>query len=215
MMLFACAGEEGAVTPRLKGGPIRLWRRLDAAERDCTQQILVVDAARADIESNTTEEMFQVEAVPREAILNDRPYRPPRAVTAAGGYVVRPAAPEPEVLVIFRRGVWDLPKGKLDQGESIPDCALREVREELGIGDLRIRRPLGTTLHGYPDGAVYSVKTTYWYLMETREEQFAPQSEEQIEKVEWLPWNEAKQRVGFETLREHMRLVEGDMCRGL
>ena len=51
------------------------------------------------------------------------------------------------MLLIFRRGVWDLPKGKRDAGETIEACALREVREEIGVGELRLARELGTTVH--------------------------------------------------------------------
>src|SRR5438034_5163464 len=48
-------------------------------------------------------------------------------VVAAGGIVKNENA---EVLMIFRRGRWDFPKGKLDRGEKLEDCAVREVEEE-------------------------------------------------------------------------------------
>src|SRR5438046_1555734 len=47
-------------------------------------------------------------------------------VQTGGGLVINE---KDEVLMIFRRGKWDLPKGKIDQGESIEQCAVREVKE--------------------------------------------------------------------------------------
>ena len=49
----------------------------------------------------------------------------------AGGGLVRNE--KKEILIIFRRGKWDLPKGKLDKGEKLEDCAVREVEEETGL----------------------------------------------------------------------------------
>jgi 8-oxo-dGTP pyrophosphatase MutT (NUDIX family) len=139
---------------------------------------------------------------------NGHPYCPPVPVVAAGGYVVRSKGDGVDVLLIRRRGVWDLPKGKLDSGETIEEAALREVREEVGVDDLRITRGLGATIHGYRDGDVYAVKTTYWFLMSTDSTGFKPQAEEQIEAVEWVAWNEACNRLGYDTLRDHIRSVE-------
>lgn len=60
------------------------------------------------------------------------------------------------LLVIFRHGVWDLPKDTQDPSQSIEMCARREVQEEVGIETLRFVRRLGTTQHGYPDGDCYA-----------------------------------------------------------
>jgi 8-oxo-dGTP pyrophosphatase MutT (NUDIX family) len=123
-------------------------------------------------------------------------------VTAAGGLVVRHDGDEPLLLLIFRRGAWDLPKGKLDGGETVAECALREVREEVGIDDLAITSEAGTTLHGYPEDGRYLVKTTHWYFMRTPERDFTPEEREGIEAVAWVPWAEAQRRLGYRTLRD-------------
>jgi 8-oxo-(d)GTP phosphatase len=133
---------------------------------------------------------------------------PVRPVTAAGGYVIRRSDAGIELLMIFRRGVWDLPKGKLDPGERIEEAALREVREEVGISQLELVRPLGTTEHGYHEKGFYMVKTTHWFEMCTSETDFTPDTGEDIERVAWVPWAEARQCIGFETLRRHMDDVE-------
>ena len=162
-------------------------------------------------------------------------------ITAAGGYVVRmpersaaavrnvpdaeidrdesPSVPrtaqagEPEVLMIFRRGVWDLPKGKMNSGESLRECALREVGEEVGAHQLKIDVPLGTTTHEYERGGVHFVKTTHWYLMRSSAESFYPQKEEGIEAVSWLAWSDALRRVGYESLRRHMQEITPQVVR--
>lgn len=139
--------------------------------------------------------------LPPEAFANLTPYRKPRRIRAAGGLVVREGGAEPEVLLIHRRGVWDLPKGKRDTGESKAACALREVREELGIAQLVLLGPAGRTVHGYPEVERYVVKVTRWFFMATAETAFAPEASEGIDAVAWLPWTEATRRVGYDTLR--------------
>lgn len=149
------------------------------------------------------------EHVAPEAFANLDPYRKPKSVLAGGGLVVRPGAEAPEVLLIFRRGAWDLPKGKLDPGETLSECALREVREEVGIRRLALAASAGFTVHGYPEKERYMVKRTAWYFMHTPERQFTPEAREGIEQVAWVPWPEAVERVGYDSLRRHLaRLAE-------
>src|SRR5664279_3017377 len=69
-----------------------------------------------------------------------------KLVKAAGGLVKNK---EGEVLLILRRGKWDLPKGKLDDGETLPECALREVTEETGLTKIDIVDEISTTYHTY------------------------------------------------------------------
>lgn len=138
-------------------------------------------------------------------ILNADPYRPPRPITAAGGVLTRVVRGRTQLLLILRRGVWDLPKGKQDRGETISECAVREVNEELGIGDAAIVSPMGRTRHGYVDGRRYMVKTTHWYRMTTASDRFVPQASEQIEAVGWFHFPDAMKHLGFEPLRALLR----------
>jgi len=147
---------------------------------------------------------LQVPHVPPAAICNLNPYLEPEIVKAGGGYVTRRVDGDVVLLLIHRRGVWDLPKGKLDPGETIEECALREVKEEVGIGNLALRHPLGTTHHAYPDGDAYAVKVTHWYLMETPERSFEPERREGIRRVAWARWPVARRHIGYETLARHM-----------
>src|ERR1700704_2258892 len=65
-------------------------------------------------------------------------------VQAAGGLVINE---KNEILMIFRRGSWDLPKGKLDNGEKLEECAIREVKEETGLNNVLPISPLMITYH--------------------------------------------------------------------
>ena len=216
MLLFYCADKADLSTICREGiqgtaeEPLQLWTSLPAARRACQSLILVVEAAalgNQDIEKGVAS-LAWASPIPPEAVLNRDPYLKPKRVKAAGGYVVRPGTEEPEVLLIFRKGVWDLPKGKRDAGETIEACALREVREEVGIETLHLGPAVGTTIHGYERGGRYHVKTTYWFVMHTPETHFRPQAIEGIEAVAWVPWQEAQQRLGYATLRHHMQQVE-------
>ena len=107
-------------------------------------------------------------------------------ITAAGGLVQNN---EGAFLLIFRRGFWDLPKGKLDGGESIPECAVREVREETGLQSLELGPFICTTTHPYFDTWLNKdvVKHTYWFsMLSLANDTLVPQTEEDIEKLVWV-----------------------------
>jgi 8-oxo-dGTP pyrophosphatase MutT (NUDIX family) len=106
---------------------------------------------------------------------------------AAGGLVFNP---EGKALFIFRRGRWDLPKGKADPGETPPETAIREVREETGVEQLVLKNHIADTLHTYRDKGKRILKRTYWYAMETTDTRLVPQTEEDIEKAVWVEINE-------------------------
>jgi 8-oxo-dGTP pyrophosphatase MutT (NUDIX family) len=83
-------------------------------------------------------------------------------VEAGGGIVFNKRG---EFLVIERRGVWDLPKGKLKKGESYEEAALREVGEETGLKGLVPGQPLLSTYHTYPLKGERILKKTRWFEM--------------------------------------------------
>lgn len=106
---------------------------------------------------------------------------------AAGGLVFNS---EGKALFIFRRGRWDLPKGKVDPGETPPETALREVREETGIHQLVLKDHLTDTLHTYREKGKRMLKRTWWYAMDTTDTRLVPQAEEDIEKAVWVEMND-------------------------
>jgi 8-oxo-dGTP pyrophosphatase MutT (NUDIX family) len=114
-------------------------------------------------------------------------------VIAAGGFVVND---KKEVLFIFRNGKWDLPKGKLDKGEPIPDAALREVKEETGVKKLKLKSLHQITYHLFKRNDVLKLKETHWYKMKTSYDgKLTPQISEGIKKVEWKNKKEIKQAL--------------------
>ena len=104
-------------------------------------------------------------------------------IQAAGGIVKDELD---RTLFIYRRGFWDLPKGKLDEGESLIECAKREVEEECGITVQEVTDQPFITYHTYEEKGSSILKETYWYPMKaTNNQPLIPQTEEQIEAIEW------------------------------
>ncbi len=109
-----------------------------------------------------------------------------KTVVAAGGMVQNDFG---EILIMFRRGVWDMPKGKLDAGESIEHCAVREVEEETGLRNLELGKFIHTTYHEYWDKWTKKnlLKETHWYVMRIYGNQtLVPQAEEDIQEIIWV-----------------------------
>ncbi|HTQ63154.1 MAG TPA: NUDIX domain-containing protein [Puia sp.] len=109
-----------------------------------------------------------------------------KRVPAAGGIVINERN---EILILFRRSKWELPKGHLEKGESFEDCALREVKEETGLKNLAIVKYIGITEHEYYDNKLKSeaIKETRWFEMKTWGDcSLHPQAEESIELIRWV-----------------------------
>ena len=109
-----------------------------------------------------------------------------KIIKAAGGIVLNP---DKDILFIYRRGKWDLPKGKLEEGETLEDCAVREVEEECGLKNIILHEFVGITTHEYFDKWINEdvIKESYWYEMEIKSMQpLIPQTEEDIEDIRWV-----------------------------
>jgi 8-oxo-dGTP pyrophosphatase MutT (NUDIX family) len=111
-----------------------------------------------------------------------------RIVRAAGGLVENERG---EVLFIFRRNKWDLPKGKVDPGEGTEECALREVTEETGLQDIELKEPLIITHHAYEENGLDILKETHWFRIKASgDEPLVPQTEEDITELRWFKQHE-------------------------
>jgi 8-oxo-dGTP pyrophosphatase MutT (NUDIX family) len=105
-------------------------------------------------------------------------------IKAAGGLVQNENG---NLLFMLRRGVWDLPKGKLDKGETLEQCAVREVGEETGVQKIGLENFLLATYHTYDESGKHFLKETSWYRMKApREQALTPQLEEQITELKWV-----------------------------
>ncbi len=106
------------------------------------------------------------------------------AIEAAGGIVQNE---KKQLLFIHRLGKWDLPKGKMEKEEKPDECALREVEEETGVTNLKLKNKVGETYHTYNAFGKHFLKTTYWYFMTCSSKQvLTPQTEEDITEIKWV-----------------------------
>lgn len=106
-----------------------------------------------------------------------------KVLEAAGGYVLNA---HNELLVFYRRSSWDLPKGKIDPGETPEQAAVREVQEETGLVNVSLGDFLAYTYHIYEEKGQRILKKTWWYRMRTNDTQLVPQTEEDIEEIHWV-----------------------------
>lgn len=111
----------------------------------------------------------------------------------AGGGIIR--NPEGKILMIFRREIWDLPKGKLDPGEKSKQAAIRECEEETGLTSLELAGKFKSTYHLYRDkNYTRCIKKTKWYLMDYKGSAApVPQLAESIEGIGWFHLKDALQ----------------------
>lgn len=129
-------------------------------------------------------------------------------IDAAGGVVYNE---NDDVLMIFRRGKWDLPKGKCDEDENIENCAIREVSEETGLQKLELLDKIGDTYHIYQQDKKSWLKKTAWYRMKgTMSELLIPQAEENILEARWVKHSELPNITlkTYEAIKEVLRLAE-------
>ena len=107
-----------------------------------------------------------------------------KIIEAAGGLVFNQRG---EMLMINRRGYWDLPKGKIDKGESKEAASVREVQEETGLNKLERGELIYESYHTYKNQKDKRIlKRTFWYEMTTIETELVPQAEEDIEEAVWI-----------------------------
>jgi len=131
-----------------------------------------------------------------------------KVIEAAGGLVKNK---NNELLFIRRMGKWDLPKGKIEKGESLEQAALREVEEETGLKELILEEFLNNTFHIYTErNGEKILKTTYWFKMTyVGNSQPIPQKEEGISEVSWKNEEMIKNEVIRMTF-ENIRLILDD-----
>lgn len=129
-------------------------------------------------------------------------------IKAAGGVVHNE---ENKYLFIFRKGKWDLPKGKIDEGEKTKKAAVREVEEECGIKVTKLDEKLCRTYHIYDMRGETVLKKTTWYRMRADDQPtLTPQLEEDITEARWLApgdFNVVKQNT-YPLIRDVIRRVE-------
>ncbi|MEC3876959.1 NUDIX hydrolase [Chryseobacterium salviniae] len=128
-----------------------------------------------------------------------------RIIEAAGGIV---SNPEGDILFIKRLGKWDLPKGKMEKGESREESAVREIEEETGLQHVELQSFINTTYHIYIERNGDKVlKCTHWFEMKfDGEDTSKPQIEEGITEVAWKNTLQIEEEV-FPSTFKNIRLI--------
>ena len=124
-----------------------------------------------------------------------------RSIHAAGGIVCNE---NNEILMIFRLGKWDFPKGKVEEGELYDQTAVREVEEETGIQNIVLGEPLPSTFHTYPLHGENILKETHWYKMTASSQSLTPQTIEDISQAVWISLAQVSEKLedSYATLKE-------------
>lgn len=122
-------------------------------------------------------------------------------IHAAGGIVLNE---NKALLFIFRKGKWDLPKGKMEEGENPAECAEREITEETGVAQLNYVYAVGNTYHYYQQDNQDILKISHWFHFTTKDNgDVTPQLEEDITEVKWVETKNIKEPMQntYETIK--------------
>lgn len=127
-----------------------------------------------------------------------------KLIEAAGGIVQND---QKEILFIFRRGKWDLPKGKMEKNETEEIAARREVTEETGVKGLKLKKKIGETYHTYDEFGKHILKISHWFYFTCDSTQkLIPQTEEDITETKWVKTKDIKEPMKntFENIKDIM-----------
>ena len=140
-----------------------------------------------------------------------KPNTPARAVRefTAGGVVYRRTDKGVDILMIQdHKGRWTIPKGHVEEGESLEQTALREVEEETGLKHLKIRDKLDKIHFFYRREGKLIFMTTYVFLMEAMRYtgELIPGDSEGIVDTRWFPKDEALKLIEYKDTEKLFRL---------
>ena len=147
-------------------------------------------------------ELLYVNIYHKNAEKLERFLRKKLPVVEAGGGLVYNA--KHEILFIRRNSKWDLPKGKVENGETYEEAAVRETMEETGIQDLVVKKFIAKTYHVFKRNDKFKLKITYWYEMfSDYTGPLTPQEEEDIKKVKWKNFEKSQKalRDSYENIK--------------
>lgn len=134
--------------------------------------------------------------------------------TSAGGIVFRKLDDRIDVALIARtsprrRIIWALPKGWVEPGETIPDAALREIREETGLTG-RLVEPLGQIEYSFysPEDSARIQKTVHFFLVEFLSGDTADHDHE-VDEARWWPLDATLAQMTYQSERQVMEKARG------
>ena len=137
-----------------------------------------------------------------------RPRAARRRAVAAGGVVYRRAPSGVEVVLVgrSREGLWALPKGKPEPGESLEQAARREVQEETGLR-VEIEGDVGEIRYVYtaPDGALVAKVVRHYLMVAVAGD--PGDHDDEYDVVAWMPARRALRRLTHESERDVLGLA--------
>lgn len=136
---------------------------------------------------------------------------PVERAVSAGGVVARQGATGPEVVICGRDsdGVWGLPKGTPDEGESLEAAAVREVSEETGL-KVEIVKKIGVAEYWFARDGIRYHKWVHHYLMRVIGGSTAEHDLE-YDRVEWSPIEEAIRTLTFDNDKEIVERAKAEL----
>lgn len=144
------------------------------------------------------------------------PRRPTREVSA-GGVVFRRLPDRTYRILLIKDSYdkWGLPKGHLEGDETPAEAALRETREEVGLGDLVLTGPIRIIDWKFrAKGGRLIHKYCHFFLIESPADEPSPQLDEGITACRWCSMDEALVDMSYDNARSVLRRA-AEMIRTL
>jgi 8-oxo-dGTP diphosphatase len=125
------------------------------------------------------------------------------------GCIVTKENNQTEVLLIYRKDYddWTFPKGHVEQGETLPEAAARETKEETGYS-VDIQKKIDNIIYQHQrDGTTFTCDTHY-YLAKPQSHSEGAVPNEEVDKIQWLTLPEAKQKLTYENNKELLKSIK-------
>jgi len=117
---------------------------------------------------------------------------------SAGGIVIRKQNNEWFVLLMQdMNSFWTFAKGRIEPGESAKDAAIREIKEETGVGNLQYITELKSIHYVYHRNGLIDKTVKYFLFKTSFDGSLRPQYEEGIHAAKWVPTEQAVSMLGY------------------